>query len=68
MNILMLFGPFIPLGLLITATVMLIVFFINRKKLGLFWKIVLPLGACLIILGVLIMGIVTVMVLKSVVM
>ena len=40
MNILTMFGPFIPLGLLIIATVMLIVFFINRKKLGLFWRIV----------------------------
>lgn len=58
-------SAFIPLGLLIVAAGMLIVFFINRKSLGLFWKIVLPVGACLIILGVIIVGTIAITILKN---
>ena len=55
-------SAFFPLGLLIIAVGMLVVFLINRKSLSQFWKIVLPVGACLIILTVILVGIVTVVV------
>ena len=49
---------FFPLGIFIIAVGMLVVFFIKRKSLSPFWKIVLPAGACFIILTVILVGIV----------
>ena len=49
---------FFPLGIFIIAVGMLVVFFIKRKSLSRFWKIVLPAGACCIILTVILVWIV----------